>query len=432
MQLKESRAKWRRIMNIEQLFEAIEKEKDILFSYLSEMIRIDSQNFGPHGNEKPMADYLVKALSDLGITAESYSPLDVPGLTENIDYYPGRHLEERRNVSAVVPGTRHDRKLMAAAHSDTVPIGNRENWSFDPLCGTVRDGKILGRGACDDKYALAAILFLMKLFQEYVIRLPYDLIINAYCDEEFGGGNGALAASLKHKPDDILNMDGKGLDMWCAGAGGGEIEGMVRSLETLDSCGKLIDGISVIKEELLKFKEERRKGFLSRKLFKDTIIPDTALRFLESNIGGDLSLNAAKIRVVFYTCENEEETLRELEELKQRINEKLLPMGMEFGGFALTTRFFRFSEGDEKNPAIDLMAECIHRVTGEKRQGTGSCLSDLPLMINHGSRRAFCFGAGRDFDAVGGAHQPDEFIECDVLVDFTKIVAAFLLEYGKE
>ena len=84
-------------MNTEKLFEAIEKEKDVLFSYLSEMIRIDSQNFGPHGNEKPMADYLLKVLSDLGITAESYSPLDVPGLTENIDYYPGRHLEERRN-----------------------------------------------------------------------------------------------------------------------------------------------------------------------------------------------------------------------------------------------------------------------------------------------------------------------------------------------
>lgn len=413
-----------------KVFDLIDQEKEQLFTFLSELVRIDSQNFGAYGNEVEIAENLKNAYEKIGLKAEVYSPLEVPGLTENIDYYPGRHLEGRRNVSVEIPGTGSGRKLMLAAHTDTVPIGNRENWSFDPLCGEIRDGKIFGRGACDDKYGLALMWFLVKLFRENGIKLPYDLILAAYCDEEFGGGNGALAASLKHRPDDIVNLDGRIDEIDSAGAGGGEMEGMVHTTEPQDSCEKLIDGIQIVREELLRFKEERRRGFLKRKLFQDTIIPDTCLRFLEIDAGGDLSLNAFKIRVVFYTCENEEETMRELDVLKTEINSRLHPLGMEFGGFSITTRFFRFSEGDAENPALEQIRDCIRLVSGEEMRSCGSSLSDLPLMINHGSRRAFSYGAGRGFDQEGGSHQPDEFIECSSLLKLTKIVAAFLLTYG--
>ena len=418
-------------MNREQVFDIIEQKKDELFSFLSSLIRIDSQNFGATGKEAEIAQFLKEAYEKMGVEAETYSPLEVEGLTENIDYYPGRHLENRKNMSAVIRGTKHQRKLMLAAHNDTVPIGNRENWRFDPLCGDIRDGKIFGRGACDDKYALALIWFLIKLFKENGIELPYDLISAAYCDEEFGGGNGALAASLKHKPDDILNLDGRINAIWTAGAGGGEMECVVHTTQTQGCCEKLIDGIRIVREELCKFREDRRNGFLKKELFRDTTIPDTALRFLEIHAGGDLSLNTFKLRVVFYTCENEEETKRELQELKTAINGRLEPLGMRTDGFYMTTRFFRFSEGDADNPAAKLMRDCTREITGEERKITGSSLSDLPLMINHGSRRAFCLGGGRDFAIAGGAHQPDEFIECDRLLLLTRMVAAFLLEYGK-
>ncbi len=55
---------------------------------------------------------------------------------------------------------------MMAAHSDTVPIAERANWTVDPLGGEIKDGKIWGRGACDDKYAIASMLMLMKIFKE--------------------------------------------------------------------------------------------------------------------------------------------------------------------------------------------------------------------------------------------------------------------------
>ena len=45
-----------------------------------------------------------------------------------------------------------------AGHTDVVPVGAREAWSFDPFAGVVRDGELCGRGAVDMKGAIAAFI----------------------------------------------------------------------------------------------------------------------------------------------------------------------------------------------------------------------------------------------------------------------------------
>ncbi|HEX4185990.1 MAG TPA: succinyl-diaminopimelate desuccinylase [Stellaceae bacterium] len=48
--------------------------------------------------------------------------------------------------------------LCFAGHTDVVPPGGREAWSFDPFAGVVRDGQLCGRGAVDMKGAIAAFI----------------------------------------------------------------------------------------------------------------------------------------------------------------------------------------------------------------------------------------------------------------------------------
>ena len=68
------------------------------------------------------------------------------------------------------------------------------------------------------------------------------------------------------------------------------------------------------------------------------------------------------------------------------------------------------------------------RVSGRTLTPVGACLSDLSVILHYGSPEAISFGIGRDFDAVGGAHQPNEFIECEALLEFTKILAGYLFD----
>ena len=54
--------------------------------------------------------------------------------------------------------------LCFAGHTDVVPTGAAEAWSFDPFGATVRDGALCGRGAVDMKGAIAAFITAAQAF----------------------------------------------------------------------------------------------------------------------------------------------------------------------------------------------------------------------------------------------------------------------------
>ena len=413
------------------LLQAVEARKQELFDLLSALVRIDSQNFASSGREKAAAAYIADELRSLGLSPDVYSPMDVPGLPENPDYWDGHHLEDRPNVTACRPGT-GSRRLMLAAHSDTVPVGDPASWSFDPFAGCQRDGKIWGRGACDDKYGIAAALFLLRLLRDLDITLPYDLFFTAYCDEENGGSNGALASCLKYPCEDIANLDCKNFEIWAVAAGGGEIEAFIRSEKPLDSCGKMMDGLMILRDEFERLKERRVAELSEVPLYKGTVIPDTSVRFLKFQTGnGSSDLDRGQVKLVFYTTLDKAAFDLELDELAVRADARLRPLGLRFDRFERPTRHFIFNQTElENNPAMDALIRAGAEVSGRELAPRGSCLSDLSVFLKYGSPRAFSFGIGRDFDEYGGAHQFDEFIECGKLVEFTKILAAFLLDYS--
>ncbi|HYZ41873.1 MAG TPA: succinyl-diaminopimelate desuccinylase [Stellaceae bacterium] len=54
--------------------------------------------------------------------------------------------------------------LCFAGHTDVVPAGAVEAWSFDPFAGTLHDGALCGRGAVDMKGAIAAFIAAVEQF----------------------------------------------------------------------------------------------------------------------------------------------------------------------------------------------------------------------------------------------------------------------------
>jgi succinyl-diaminopimelate desuccinylase len=54
--------------------------------------------------------------------------------------------------------------LCFAGHTDVVPPGTADAWSFDPFAATIRDGALCGRGAVDMKGAIAAFIAAAERF----------------------------------------------------------------------------------------------------------------------------------------------------------------------------------------------------------------------------------------------------------------------------
>ncbi|MFN0074599.1 MAG: M20 family metallopeptidase, partial [Chloroflexota bacterium] len=94
------------------------------------------------------------------------------------DVAPGRP-----NVVIKLAGTGAAPTLLYLGHLDTVPPGE-VSWIYPPLSGELADGRIWGRGAADMKGGLAAMLVAMATLQRAKLALPGDLVLVAVVGEE--------------------------------------------------------------------------------------------------------------------------------------------------------------------------------------------------------------------------------------------------------
>jgi len=90
-------------------------------------------------------------------------------------------LPGRDNVVAVVPGRDRSRRIVLEAHMDTVSVAGMTIPPFEPV---IRDGRLHGRGACDTKGGLAAMLQAVTDLASGGPPPPCDVWFAAVVDEE--------------------------------------------------------------------------------------------------------------------------------------------------------------------------------------------------------------------------------------------------------
>ena len=161
----------------------IELENETI-TLCQEMIRIPSVNHGEGlGDEKAMADYVAKKLTEVGIKSEL------------IETAPNRV-----NVVAKVEGADQNRPgLVLHGHIDVVPA-NAADWSVDPFSGVIKDGFIWGRGAVDMKDMDAMILATVRMWQRIGYKPPRNILLVFFADEEAGSNYGSRWL-VKHRPE---------------------------------------------------------------------------------------------------------------------------------------------------------------------------------------------------------------------------------------
>ena len=102
--------------------------------------------------------------------------------TARIDCERQTVADGRNNVIAIVHSTTSDvNGLMLNSHMDTVPVDNMSIKPFDPV---IENGRVFGRGSCDAKASLAAMISAVIDYAQKPERLR-PVVFAAMADEEF-------------------------------------------------------------------------------------------------------------------------------------------------------------------------------------------------------------------------------------------------------
>jgi acetylornithine deacetylase len=88
----------------------------------------------------------------------------------------------RPNVIARLPGRNSSRRVVLEAHTDTVSVQGMTIPPFEPR---IEDGKLFGRGSCDTKAGLAAMMHAVASLHEEGIQPPCEVLLAAVVDEEY-------------------------------------------------------------------------------------------------------------------------------------------------------------------------------------------------------------------------------------------------------
>ncbi|HPZ90529.1 MAG TPA: dipeptidase PepV [Bacillota bacterium] len=144
--------------------------KDKIVETAQELIKIPSVKEADQGPGKPFGAPIAQALEfmlakgrELGFKTENFS-----GYAGHIEYGQGPEI------------------LGILCHLDVVPAG--EGWSVPPFSGEIRDGRIYGRGAIDNKGPAVAVLYALAALRDSGWQPKRRIRLILGTDEESGWG----------------------------------------------------------------------------------------------------------------------------------------------------------------------------------------------------------------------------------------------------
>jgi acetylornithine deacetylase len=179
-----------------RVLDEIERRRAELVDLLAALVAFETPAPGPDlepHDEAALQSYLADRLGTAGLDVEVWEPdvVDLPATRYPIP--DGYHFRGRPQLVARRPGAGGGRSLLLNGHVDVITPEPREQWTTDPFRADVRDGRLYGRGACDMKGGVAAMVFATEVMMALDVPLRGELIVNTVTDEESTGA-GSLAS----------------------------------------------------------------------------------------------------------------------------------------------------------------------------------------------------------------------------------------------
>lgn len=317
-------------------------------------------------------------------------------------------------------------------HIDTVDIGNIENWHFDPLAGTIKDGFVHGRGSVDQKGGPAAFITAGRILKEIGLQNDVTVYFTGTVMEEDCDGLcwKYIVEEDKIKPDCVIITEPTNLNIYRGHRGRMEIEVSFYGVSSHGSAperGK--NAIYMASHACLEIEK------LNERLAKDDFLGrgSAALAEFKSSSPSLCAVSDfAKIHIDRRLTwgEDKELALNQIKEIVKDYNAKVVLLDYNEKGFTGNEygmeKYYPTWKLEENHPVVKTGVESYNKLFDADPKVDKWTFSTNGVVIN-GIYGIPCIGFGPGNEVL--AHAPDEKVPVDDLVKASAFYAMFCASY---
>ncbi len=342
-------------------------------------------------------------------------------------------IGSRYNVMGTLNAEAEGAHLVFNGHLDVVPAKPESLWTRPPW-EPWRDGDWLyGRGAGDMKAGIAAMAMAVKAVRQAGLVIEHPLTLQTVIEEECSGHGALACVKAGHAGDFVLipepfgaalvagqvgvlwfriGLDGVPTHVLDTSAGSNAIEAITSLFGALKALEADINALP--RHALFQGMQKPFNLNVGRIEGGDWASSVPAHASLEGRIGFPPDMAVDDVMEMIKKC---------VDEATGALGAGISNLKVDFHGFR--------SEGvvvDMNNPAIHLLGECHHDLTGEAITSRAlTCTTDLRAFHVHGGVSGTCYGP-----VAENIHGIDERVNLESVRHVLKAYALFLCRWGRE
>jgi putative selenium metabolism hydrolase len=382
-------------------------DKDPLLSFLQAIIRFPS----PSTKERGVVERVAEEMKRVGF-AEVF-------------------IDEVGNVIGRI-GSGGGKRLLYDAHTDTVGIGDLSAWSRDPYRAEIEGGVLYGRGAADNKGALAAMIYGAKSLIDANLDLGGHLYVVGTVQEEDCEGYAIGLLCRRVKPEAVVL--GEATNLQIARGQRGRIMLVVTThghschastpelgMNAIYAMNKVVAGVEALNSKLAQHPFLGPGNIAVTRIDGEgaslNVVPDTCRAYLDRRLtwGEDEELALAQVR----------EIIQE-EDVEGRVETMVYEARSHTGYLCRQKKYFPAWLLEEEHPLVQMGAQTVKKTLGYEPQIIGWRFSTNGVATKGElGIPTIGFGPGEETHC----HTTGDQLKVEDLVKATRVYAQFALEF---
>ena len=405
----------------------VEEERSTVVDLLQRLVQASKPE-----EEAEVQNIVKKELEDICKEIDVWEP-DIAELKKHPAFFPkDMNYAKRPNLVGIVRGSGEGKSIILNAHIDAVVPGSATSWkSEDPRSGKVEEGRLYGRGACDDLSGVVSGLYALKVIKEVKIALKGDIIFESVVDEEWGGGGTISAIMRGYKADGAIILEPSRLEINPVNRGGQAF--------MVEVCGKGVhprmsyQGVSAIDKAMVIItalrnlqqiiQEDRRTA-----VFKDfPVFAPVTIYGIQAGIGTPKVPEKCILKGLlgYVSPQSYQEARQQLEEYVEKVASldpwlRNHPPKVTWLGLNKEPSEISFS-----HPIVRTVSSSFKKVMGKRAKICGlPAGTDACFFTRYARIPTLLFGA-----KGANTHSSNEYVDVDSIMVVIKVVAISLLDW---